>query len=250
MCTATWSVGQGRLSLFFNRDERKTRSQARPPAVLNDGETKRIAAIDPDAGGTWLAVNEFGLCVFLLNNYGAQARGAGALGHARSRGELPLRYASCKTRAQGVEALRADSFAGRYNPFLIGLADTDGVEGFAWDGESLSPLSFGKGFVTTSSYRTAEVQAYRESRYDELRAGREYLTPAEMRELLTVPLHPDPAFNALMLRQDSRTHNLSQIEVDRGGVSFRYWPVVGESRSLGPETQVSLPRGGLARGEA
>ncbi len=76
MCTASWSVGEGRLSLFFNRDERKTRSEASPPALLTLDETRLLAALDPDAGGTWLAVNEFGLCVFLLNNYGAEAKRA------------------------------------------------------------------------------------------------------------------------------------------------------------------------------
>lgn len=69
MCTLTWlHHGQG-YELYFNRDEKRTRAPARPPQVRERAGRSWIAPSDPDGGGTWIGVNEFGLCVALLNGY-------------------------------------------------------------------------------------------------------------------------------------------------------------------------------------
>ncbi len=240
MCTASWSAGQGRLSLCFNRDERKSRSEALPPRRLAIAGIGVLAAIDPDAGGTWLAVNEHGLCVFLLNNYGAQALLAKAPEHPRSRGELPLRLAACANRNLAIERLLADSYA-QYQPFLVAFADREGVVMYSWDGKSLESMGVPLDFVTTSSFRTEEVQSYRYSRYQGLLAGRGALTAAERREFHVGMPHEDAAFDCLMLRSESRTHSVSTVEVDADRVVYRYEAVLGESRRLGEAEEFVLP---------
>ena len=70
MCTASWLDRPEGFELFFNRDERRTRARSLPPRVVTapDG-TRYLAPIDAESGGTWIAVNEHGLAVCLLNRY-------------------------------------------------------------------------------------------------------------------------------------------------------------------------------------
>ena len=55
MCTLTWwrdGSGSGTYEVFFNRDEKKTRSVAEPPKIISDYGLEFVAPIDPDGGGT------------------------------------------------------------------------------------------------------------------------------------------------------------------------------------------------------
>ncbi|MBD5780251.1 NRDE family protein [Pelagicoccus sp. NFK12] len=239
MCTASWSAGQGRLSLYFNRDERKTRSAARPPECLQIDGTRMLAAIDPDGGGTWLAVSEWGLCVFLLNHYGAEAAFGKALENPTSRGKLPLRYASIPSRGEAARRLKDEDLTS-YHPFLLVLADCKGTEAFSWDGAELASLALPRAFLTTSSFRTREVQSYRISRYDALLGERDSLSEKSRRSLHLDTPHPDPAFNPMMLRADARTQSVSRVELDLHRACLRYQRVLDETRTLGEERGASL----------
>ncbi|MDQ8185144.1 NRDE family protein [Pelagicoccus sp. SDUM812002] len=241
MCTATWSVGGGNLSLYFNRDERKSRSEAVPPVVMDLDGTRLIAAIDPDGGGTWLAINEYGLCVFLLNNYGSEAQLAEVPINPRSRGNLPITLASCSSRSKARAKLEEESF-GCYRPFLVAIADAEGIDFYSWSGKAFRASPPESGFVTTSSYRTDEIQKYRELRYKDLLGGKSALGPEDMKRLHIGTPHSDAAFNPMMLRRDSRTRSVSHITVDDEHVSYHYQAVKGEDRSLRGKVTVSLPR--------
>jgi len=69
MCTLTWRRGSKEtVEVFFNRDEKKTRSRAEPPGERFDANGVRyLSPLDPESGGTWMLVNERGLVVCLLN---------------------------------------------------------------------------------------------------------------------------------------------------------------------------------------
>ena len=67
MCTLTWRTAGGGYEVFFNRDERRTRPPARPPAVHRAAGVSYVSPIDAEAGGTWLAVNELGTTLALEN---------------------------------------------------------------------------------------------------------------------------------------------------------------------------------------
>lgn len=241
MCTASWSADGERLSFCFNRDELKSRGEAIPPEVLTSQGVSLMAATDADAGGTWLAVNEFGLCTFLLNNYAATAKSSLAPEGARSRGELPLRFASCKTKKGAVEAVLESDFS-KYRPFVLGLVTVDGAKLLSWDGIGLEELDSTSSFVTSSSYRTAEVEGYRSNRYRELLGAFEFLDSLPRREFHLELENRDVAFNPMMLRNDSRTHSLSTVEVEADQVSLKYEAVLGDSRSLAEPVVLRLPR--------
>lgn len=248
MCTASWCFGDSSLTLCFSRDERKTRSEAIPPSVYSRDGCRYLAAIDPDGGGTWAAVNEHGLCVFLLNNYRAASGSLTKRTGMVSRGSLPVHFAGCQSRDQAVSELR-EYCLDNYNPFILCFADTAGVVGFAWNGKRLDAFDLEGGMVTTCSFRSEEIEAYRKERYVELRAKALRFGERQQRKFHTELQHPDAAFNTLMRREESRTHSISTVFLDEHGVRFVYESVQAEERQLNPPEIVTLARPGASAGD-
>ncbi len=74
MCTVTWWQEQGSWELFCNRDEQRSHLPARPPRLSGRAGARFLAPVDGDAGGTWIAGNEHGLGLCLLNDYESEPR--------------------------------------------------------------------------------------------------------------------------------------------------------------------------------
>ena len=89
MCTVSWAHQPGGYHLLCNRDEKRTRGAAFAPRVREIGGVRYVAPIDPDGGGTWLATNEHGVSLCLLNG----EPGFESAGPRRSRGGLILELA-------------------------------------------------------------------------------------------------------------------------------------------------------------
>ena len=69
MCTLTYLLNDFGDELFFNRDEQRSRLPTIPPKF---NQTRNaIYPVDPQGEGTWLAVNQQGLTLALLNYYQA-----------------------------------------------------------------------------------------------------------------------------------------------------------------------------------
>jgi hypothetical protein len=96
------------LALFFravddapvvvgaNREEAYARG-GEPPQVL-PGSPRVVAGVDPQAGGTWLGVNEHGVLVAVTNRHNAQVPP-----QPRSRGLLARDLLGCPTAAAAVD---------------------------------------------------------------------------------------------------------------------------------------------------
>jgi len=69
MCTVTLAPlpGETLWRLAVNRDERRDRPAARPPEMRTFGRRRAAMPIDPESDGTWVAVNDAGLAMTLLN---------------------------------------------------------------------------------------------------------------------------------------------------------------------------------------
>jgi uncharacterized protein with NRDE domain len=94
------------LIVGANRDEYLARPSI-PLTVLDEGPPRVLGGRDELAGGTWLAVNEHGVCAGLTN----QPLGDAKDPSKRSRGELPVALARHETAAGAV-----DDFVRRYRP--------------------------------------------------------------------------------------------------------------------------------------
>ena len=223
MCTVSWSSGATSGGLIFNRDEQRSRSKARPPRAFFHNGVRVIAPIDKEGGGTWIAVNEYGFCAALLNNYGAEARNAVVEDPLRSRGLVPLEFMDCHRVSDAVEAW--DGFEkSAYRPFLVLFWDrAESIRLFSWDGASDCEVEMDFPLVTTSSFRTDEVEEYRRGlfRIRTLEFGQDRLDRLKIFHF--DESHREGAFNPLMTREDALTHSVSQIRFEDDEIVFKYW---------------------------
>jgi hypothetical protein len=135
MCTLTIvPQAEGRCRLGFNRDEQRDRPAALPPRRRRFGPRTAILPLDPVSGGTWIAVNDRGLALALLN---ANPLTSGPLQQRDirlSRGTLIPQLLRSSTLAEALE--RVDRLAHtRYEPFRLVLVRHSEVASARWDGK-------------------------------------------------------------------------------------------------------------------
>src|SRR4030095_5515312 len=66
MCTVSFLPTAAGFRLAMNRDEKRTRVAALPPDVFAHGRRRAVYPREPN-DGTWVAVNDAGLCLALIN---------------------------------------------------------------------------------------------------------------------------------------------------------------------------------------
>ena len=102
-----------------NRDEMIDRPW-RPPGRHWPDRAQVLAGQDELVGGSWLGINDEGVCAGILNRMGALGPAAGK----RSRGELVLDALDHADAAAAAMAL-ADIDGAAYRPFNLVVADSD-----------------------------------------------------------------------------------------------------------------------------
>ena len=245
MCTVTWRLEltegsaedparRARLELFFNRDEARTRGPAGPPRVVRGERGVRVLApIDGDAGGTWIAANEHGLALGLLNLYQAAAP---RVSRPTSRGLLTLGIASDAAHLADVRDRIDRTDLERFAGFRLLAFDASGELGlFAWDGvqarwvepDELAPpiLSSGYDLAGVDRARRLTWQAHLE------RFGGP--TDAALASF-HASQEPEPGpFAVRMSRADARTVSTTRLSVDSSGARMAY--VAVPERSFEPD---------------
>ena len=239
MCTASWSFAPSGSALFFNRDEQRSRGRAEWPRRQAIAGTACLAPVDPRSGGTWILANEFGLCVFILNNYAVPVSGAAMVAPA-SRGLLPLMLGAQSSLDKAERMLLATDMD-RYPPCFVGLMDEAALRLYAWDGRSLERRPGEATIATTSGYRPREIQAYREARYAQA-CGSSGSSEAQRLAFHSDRSHADPAFNPLMSRADAHTQSLSRLWIQREKVLFEYRERDAADADWGAARCFELPR--------
>src|SRR5438046_6139107 len=66
MCTVSFLPKAQGFYLAMNRDEKFTRPAALPPAIVDLADRRAIFPREPE-GGTWIAANDAGVCLALIN---------------------------------------------------------------------------------------------------------------------------------------------------------------------------------------
>jgi hypothetical protein len=220
MCTVSWLPQDDGYFLCFNRDERRTRAPGRPPVEDQADGVRYLAPRDGDFGGTWLAVNEFGLTLCLLNLY--RVPGYTPPPTPRSRGLLVLDLARGPTGHAAMSALGSHSLA-RVQPFSLVAVEPGGPALVAqWDGTTLTGLTHDRpGLILTSSSVTEpEVGAARRALFAESPG----VTADRLRELHRSHLPERGRRSVCMHREDAETQSSSEVTVDEATVSLRHIP--------------------------
>lgn len=162
MCTLTYLLNEHGYELFFNRDEQRSRLLAEPPQfnVINNA----VYPIDPQGGGTWIAVNKQGMSLALLNNYQAPFNHHPNI---MSRGQLILSLLQGK--ASIVEQLEVMDLR-VYQPFQLcifpeGLSSHhQDIFCVKWNGSQLDSVD-GELPITSSGIDFMEVSQKRKLRF-------------------------------------------------------------------------------------
>lgn len=220
MCTLSWLPADHGYRLFFNRDESRVRGPEVPCGRRERDAVSFLAPLDSDQGGTWLAANEYGLTVAVLNRYRTRQTHV----PQESRGQLVLSLAT----AESIEQLRrrierADLHP--YQPFALAATEPDApVTMFEWDGEDRSIGTIATpGLIATSSAVEAGTERVRRAALAQL------VSFAPLSETLLEEFHRSHLPNRgplspCMHREEAETRSLCIVSVDRDSVAVRHVP--------------------------
>ncbi len=219
MCTATWFLRQNGYEFFFNRDERKSRLPALAPALRDaDDGVRFIAPADGDHGGSWIAANDHGLSIGLLNRYEVPFDRTRTY---RSRGLLVLDLASSSCSGEVARRLAAVP-AKQYPPFrVIVLAPGAGARVYAWDGARIDEENAAQPVISSSHAGLTRVTSERTDAFT--RIANEDSRAAHLR------FHHDhgegpSAYSVCMHRDDAETRNFTHVIVNANTVTLRQKP--------------------------
>lgn len=236
MCSMTWHRHPGGYEVFFNRDEKKTRQRATPPALQVLNGVRFLAPRDGDAGGTWLLANEHGVTLALLNLWGERG-----LHHSQrpSRGHLLSELLPDVREAQeAMSRMRSQSLLA-YPGFTLAafdLTQQDAPLVARWDGQQwldLPPLMP----LCSSSFDTEAVLSSRTQNYQHHR-------PQSSEDLWRWHSHDEQpsAFTVRMNRPDAQTWSISHVQVGPGRVRWRYREELPNFASTPVEHYLELSR--------
>lgn len=224
MCTVSWIHSDDGYRLFFNRDEQLARRPGIAPAIRERHGVKFIAPLDGNHGGTWIAVNRFGLTLCLLNFYAAAPDGSG--NEFISRGRLIIDLIDSVDQVSVEDRLparRLDDF----RPFtLVAVQPRRAAEVFQWNGIKLTKRRDGELMMplTSSSFDALRVINHRRAEFERLRNRKGGLSPGM---LYRYHRRHDPvsgAYSVCMHRNDAATVSFSMVKVDNESIEFKYLP--------------------------
>ena len=226
MCTLTFvRTPDPGYVVCFNRDERRTRLPGRPPTERATGGVAWLAPTDGDAGGSWIATNEHGLTLALLNGYAFLADpGASAPPGVVSRGRLVTDLAPAADVADVERHLRAADLSVR-QPFVLVALDPRDARSFTWDGEALAARELTPAdlpVVSSSLDPLGAARARSESWRRALRGAEP--TPAFLERFHASHEPERGTLSPCMHRPDARTVSFTRVAVTSREVRMEYAP--------------------------
>src|SRR5438552_17068013 len=134
MCTVSFLPNKHGFYLAMNRDEKFTRSTALPPAIVDLADRRAIFPREPE-GGTWIAANDAGVCLALVNWHRIQRQPVRSIS---SRGQV-VKALAAKSSDEEIAAGLAALPLHRLRPFrLIAIIPSEQrVTEWRWDRDRL-----------------------------------------------------------------------------------------------------------------
>jgi Transport and Golgi organisation 2 len=233
MCTVSWIHQGSGYQLLCNRDEKRTRGPASTPRLLTRDNVRFVAPIDGDFGGTWVAVNEFGLSLVLLNRAPSSAA-------KLSRGLLPMNLIPSPTLSEIAEHITTTDLSDFAAFTLAAFQPSLPAALFHWDGRKLTADLGGDQHVplVSSSFDPERVEWERRAEFGRLR---DWCGGIRVGNLLAFHASHQPErgpYSPCMHREDAETVSFTWVTVNAAEVSLYYAPgapccsLAGESRTL------------------
>jgi hypothetical protein len=226
MCTVTVVPLENGFRLCCNRDERRERPTASPPIVQTFGCGRAMFPVDPISQGTWVAVNDAGLTMALLN----RSTDSIDLRDSKprvSRGRIIPALLACGSVDEALEhcsKLDAASFDG-FRLLMVqnalAIIMTSDARALTHEVTNLSrPMMW-----TSSSLGDAVVEGPRRKLFDRLfDEDRGTWLPAQ-RRFHRHRWRRHPEISVMMERRDARTVSRTAIDVRSHVITLTYRPV-------------------------
>lgn len=219
MCTLSWIYhGSGHYEVHFNRDEQRSRLPAIEPQRLVLDGIQCLMPIDPVGGGSWIATNELGLTICLLNFYQGQT----PKGQLTSRG-LIIKQLASSSSSQMVEARIQSMNLRSFAPFTLVSFDTHRTANetilWTWDGKQLARSHAFAPIVSAAKHFEQACQ-YRQALFNDLITT---LPNNEVGQQFHLSHHQHFAhLSPLMERDDARTVSFTSVFVSSNNQQMHY----------------------------
>lgn len=221
MCTVTFFPRQRGYALAMNRDEQRARVTGLPPSkkIING---RMVLAPSEPGGGTWIALNDSGATLALINWYFITAR---VRGPAMSRGGV-VNVASVATAPAFVDLALARLPLQQINPFrLIGVfPGVNEIAEWRWDLKKLvrrkhrwqAQQWISSGFDEPAAQRVRS-RTFRQARSQKSAGGLDW-----MRRLHRSHTPQAGPFSMCMHRADAATVSYTEVSASSGRGVMRH----------------------------
>jgi hypothetical protein len=232
MCTVTWFHQPGGYQLFANRDEKRTRLAAEVPIERERDGIRFVAPVDGDFGGTWIATNERGLSLCLVNGPGEAPEGG------RSRGFVVLDWITATSLGELREAITHYDLGAVSGFTLVALEANRPSMIVRWNGLRCSITEDGDRFMplVSSSFDPVGVENSRRAQFARMTEGSSQIGSFLAFHRSHLP-HRGP-YSTCMHRDDAYTVSFTWVTVTPSEAAMYYAAgppcssLTGESRIL------------------
>jgi hypothetical protein len=224
MCTLSFVPREQGYTVAMNRDELLSRAVACPPELVRCGATSAIYPNETE-GGTWLAANEYGITLALLN--WSDATKAQNQEKQRSRGLVIPALIESPGVSEVNDALRAQPLSGTLPFCLVGIfAREREVREWRWDGQRLAPTrhSWNIRHWFSSGWSDQTAAARRGATFDAARNDADFGSQAWLRRWHRSHMPEPGAFSVCVHREDAVTVSYSEIVCGPAELEFLYQP--------------------------
>lgn len=223
MCSLNWREFDDHIGLVFTRDEAVNRAKAIPPQRFSKAGVEYLMPIDPVGQGSWIAMNNAGFVVFVLNDYQGQIKPHSH--KLKSRGQLIKLLAECNTMSaikQVVEAWPLE----RSQPFVLGVLHTE---------ETLRGMVHYSGSETVLEWQELPQQLYSSGDpevEDIVRARKDYVGQQHINDLEgLIALHQshkpyvndEYIYSLCMHREVAESQSLTVVRLSEGDAEMSYY---------------------------
>jgi hypothetical protein len=222
MCTVSWIHVPGGYHLLCNRDEKNDRPPAIGPRIGERASVRFIAPVDPQSGGSWIGVNEFGVSVCLLNGKNASDPALAV----RSRGLIVRDLIWAELASECMLWLKQLNLT-RIAPFtVLSLQPEMPATIGEWDGENLKLVESADSYMplTSSSYDPARAREIRCNEYRTITRSMGRIDASLLRAFHRSHGRAASPYSVCMHRADAQTVSFSHIFVTPAEIRFSYSP--------------------------
>ena len=238
MCTVSFVPKERGFFVAMNRDEKRARATAHPPAIVNLSNRRAVLPSEM-SGGTWIAANDAGVCLALINWHRIEREPANKI---TSRGQVVAALAG-KSSTREIAAALAALPLPQIRPFrLIAIVLTEKtIIECVWNLKRLSarkhPWLLQHWFSSGLDEQRAEMERRRICNV--ARNQRSAGTLGWLRRLHRSHLPKRGPFSICMHRGDAGTVSYTEVAVSDQRATMRY--KAGPSCSVRSTITKTLP---------